>query len=348
MLIAEFHLQAVNIIQILSLFTGLLGVALLAGERRYNGLVLALLMQSLMMGFNLYEELNAGAVGWYITPAFSLSLGPLFYLLVRVLLVPEQPLTYRDSAHFLPTLMALPLTPYLQWMLLAGAVSQLIYFALAFRWLKRYHAAMAEREADTESKGLHWLFNTLVVLLVLLILDMMRVNLQSVTTEPFRSTWYLLDQSAFLLVLCVAIVGLIRQPALFNGLSEVEQTNAEPAPHEDSQAAAIFQALDSQIREQQWYCQPRICLQDIAGYTGLSVKDISWSINTGGGMSFADYINQLRINRVAELAKSTPDKTLLELAMDAGFSSKSSFNAVFKKHTGKTPGQYLTPLRARG
>ena len=89
MLLAEFHLQAVNIIQILSLFTGLLGVGLLAGERRYNGLVLALLMQSLMMGFNLYEELNAGAVGWYITPAFSLSLGPLFYLLVRVLLVPE-------------------------------------------------------------------------------------------------------------------------------------------------------------------------------------------------------------------------------------------------------------------
>ena len=111
MLLAEFHLQAVNIIQILSLFTGMLGVALLAGERRYTGLVLALLMQSLMMAFNLYEELNAGVIGWYITPAFSLSLGPIFYLLVRVLLVPEQPLTYPDSTHCLPTLMALPVTP---------------------------------------------------------------------------------------------------------------------------------------------------------------------------------------------------------------------------------------------
>lgn len=82
-------------------------------------------------------------------------------------------------------------------------------------------------------------------------------------------------------------------------------------------------------------------LQDIAGYTGLSVKDISWAINTGGGQSFADYINQLRIARVVDMAKRQNHRTLLDIAMDAGFSSKSSFNSVFKKHTGQTPSQYL-------
>ncbi|GGF54300.1 AraC family transcriptional regulator [Alteromonas lipolytica] len=345
MLLTGFNLQSVNIIQILAIFAGLLGVALLVGERRYQGLILALLMQSVMMAFNLYEELNVGSVSWYVTPAFSLTLGPIFYLLVRVLLVPEQPLTWPDARHFIATLIALPLTPFFQWVLLAGALSQLLYFAAAFKWLRRYHAAIAERQADTTPAELHWLYNTLVVLLILLILDMVRVNLQSVMVSPYREIWYLLDQIAFLIVLCVAVVGLVRQPALFSGVSEVEQTNAEPAPHEDSQAAAIFASLDAQIREHQWYCQPRICLQDIAGFTGLSVKDISWSINTGGGVSFADYINQLRIDRAAEMAKATPQRNLLDIAMDAGFSSKSSFNAVFKKHTGKTPGQYLNPLR---
>lgn len=345
MLLAGFYLQSVNVVQILSVFAGLLGVALLLGERRYDGLILALLIQSVMLAFNLYEELNAGNISWFITPAFSLTLGPIFYLLVRVLLVPEQPLVWPDIRHFIPTLLALPLTPYIQWVLLAGALSQLVYFAAALKWLKRYHAAVAEREADTTPAELHWLFNTLVVLLVLLILDMVRVNLQGVTPHPYRGMWYLLDQIAFLITLCVAVVGLVRQPALFSGVSEVEQTNAEPAPHEDSQAAAIFASLDAQIRAHQWYCQPRICLQDIAGFTGLSVKDISWSINTGGGVSFADYINQLRINRVADMARTAPERTLLDIAMDAGFSSKSSFNAVFKKHTGKTPSQYLNPLR---
>jgi AraC-like DNA-binding protein len=32
--------------------------------------------------------------------------------------------------------------------------------------------------------------------------------------------------------------------------------------------------------------------------------------------------------------------TLLSIALDAGFNSKSSFNAIFKKHTGVTPSEY--------
>ena len=32
--------------------------------------------------------------------------------------------------------------------------------------------------------------------------------------------------------------------------------------------------------------------------------------------------------------------TLLAIGMDAGFNSKSSFNAVFKKHTKMTPSQF--------
>ena len=345
MLPTEFTLQAVNIVQILSLFIGLFGTALLAGERRYHGLILALLIQALMMAFNLYEELNVGRVSWYVTPAFSLALGPIFYLLVRVLLVPEQPLTWLDSRHFVPVLIALPFTQWLHWVLLVGAASQMIYFYVALKWLKRYHLAIAERQADPAPAELHWLYYTLLILLGLLMLDMIRVNLQGISVEPWRSGAYLANQIAFLLVLCVAIVGLLRQSSLFSGLQEVEQTRRQPAPHDESQAKSVFAALDAQIRSHHWYCQPRLCLQDIASYTGLSVKDISWSVNTGGGVSFADYINQLRIERVTDMARQHPQKTLLELAMDAGFSSKSSFNAVVKKHTGKTPGQYLSPLR---
>ncbi len=31
---------------------------------------------------------------------------------------------------------------------------------------------------------------------------------------------------------------------------------------------------------------------------------------------------------------------LLSIALDAGFNSKSSFNVIFKKHTGMTPSEY--------
>jgi AraC-like DNA-binding protein len=38
---------------------------------------------------------------------------------------------------------------------------------------------------------------------------------------------------------------------------------------------------------------------------------------------------------------SEKHKSLLGIALDAGFNSKSSFNQVFKQHTGKTPSEYL-------
>jgi len=35
-----------------------------------------------------------------------------------------------------------------------------------------------------------------------------------------------------------------------------------------------------------------------------------------------------------------PDETVLNVAHDVGFNSRSTFNAAFKKHAGATPSQY--------
>lgn len=59
-------------------------------------------------------------------------------------------------------------------------------------------------------------------------------------------------------------------------------------------------------------------------------------------ISFKEYINQLRVEKVKRLINEGEQEkyTLLSIAEKAGFSSKSSFNEVFKKVTGLTPTQY--------
>lgn len=248
MLLTEFSLLPVNLIQILSLFVGLFGSALLAGEKRYHGLVLALIVQSVFMAFNLYEELNAPDIFWLVTPALSLAIGPIFYLLSRSLLVPELPLRWRDAIHFLPVVLALPFTGHFIVVLLIGAASQIAYISLALRWLNRYHAAVKERFSDTTPTELRWLYRLLLVQIGLLLLDVLRVNLQTITPFELRNLWYLADQVAFLVVLCAIIIGLIRQPALFNGLQEVEQSSEETASKDSGEAQSIFMAIDAEVK----------------------------------------------------------------------------------------------------
>jgi len=59
-------------------------------------------------------------------------------------------------------------------------------------------------------------------------------------------------------------------------------------------------------------------------------------------MNFSEFLNQYRIEKVKELLRSSEANkyTLVTLAEAAGFSSKSSFNAIFKKMTGMTPSAY--------
>ena len=58
--------------------------------------------------------------------------------------------------------------------------------------------------------------------------------------------------------------------------------------------------------------------------------------------NFYDFINSYRVKEVQNRLEGGDSEvySLLAIALESGFNSKSSFNAVFKKHTGMTPSQY--------
>jgi AraC-like DNA-binding protein len=62
--------------------------------------------------------------------------------------------------------------------------------------------------------------------------------------------------------------------------------------------------------------------------------------------SFVDFRNDLRINYVLDSIKAGKLKhlTMEAIGNEAGFASRTTFYAVFKKHVGITPGQYLNEL----
>ncbi len=69
-------------------------------------------------------------------------------------------------------------------------------------------------------------------------------------------------------------------------------------------------------------------------------------INTKMNLSFYELINNHRIEEVKRLISDDKNKvySLLALAFEAGFSSKTSFNTIFKKSEGMTPSEYRSKV----
>ncbi|MCK5281030.1 MAG: helix-turn-helix transcriptional regulator, partial [Cyclobacteriaceae bacterium] len=91
------------------------------------------------------------------------------------------------------------------------------------------------------------------------------------------------------------------------------------------------------------YLNNRLGLKDVAEYLNISVHHLSQVINEQLDKNFFDFVNDYRVTEVKSLLRDPKYKqfTLLAIAYDCGFNSKSSFNSVFKKITGLTPSSYV-------
>jgi AraC-like DNA-binding protein len=90
------------------------------------------------------------------------------------------------------------------------------------------------------------------------------------------------------------------------------------------------------------FTEPELKLNELADYLKISAHNLSQIINDSFNQSFIDYVNSYRVKEFQNRVQQ-PDSekfTMLSLAHEVGFNSKSAFNAAFKKHTGQTPTEF--------
>ena len=87
------------------------------------------------------------------------------------------------------------------------------------------------------------------------------------------------------------------------------------------------------------YLDINLNLKALAETIGLHPNKLSWLINEKIGRNFSDFINGYRLSAFQRKAVNPAfdHLTLLGLAYESGFTSKSVFNDFFKKQTGMTP-----------
>jgi ligand-binding sensor domain-containing protein/AraC-like DNA-binding protein len=104
----------------------------------------------------------------------------------------------------------------------------------------------------------------------------------------------------------------------------------------------IQQKLSDIMEHEQIYLDADLTLKKLAEKINAHPNHISQIVNEKFKQSFNDYINKFRISAAKQklLDPRESEKTILEIAYDVGFYSKSVFNTAFKKFTGITPSQF--------
>jgi AraC-like DNA-binding protein len=88
------------------------------------------------------------------------------------------------------------------------------------------------------------------------------------------------------------------------------------------------------------YLLADLSLETLATKLGLSGPQLSELLNQHLGKNFAMYINEFRVEAARKLLIAKPDLGILDVGYECGFSSKSSFNAIFRNSTGLTPSEF--------
>lgn len=125
--------------------------------------------------------------------------------------------------------------------------------------------------------------------------------------------------------------------------NETTQTENEPtidAPAKTKEINTdILNRIITVVEEEQLFLHEELTIADLANKIGYSTKTISYTINNGLNKSFSLFINEYRVNLFKERRASGKFNhlSIMGLAYDCGFNSKSTFNRIYKEITGLSP-----------
>ena len=302
----------------------------------------------------------------WIPLQFSLALGPLIYLYVLKITGSENKLSWKDFLHFLPLILqqaALILeikeslrtgaatydTQIFKQMSsilhLTGFISVIVYLYLSLRLIERFYQQLKfNNESDRSRVELQWLRRLLLGL-----------GLAWLLWIPFTAVDFfyyhrqLSIQAYDPLYLFLAII-LIRIAAKVLFRPELELAgSANPISKLSSQAVLKQKGawLKKTMVANMFYQDAELTLSSLAEKLEIQPKELSRIVNTGLKKNFNDFINEYRVkDAIMKMQDPAFDHiTLLGIAFDAGFNSKSTFNRIFKQMTGKSPVEYKAELK---
>lgn len=227
--------------------------------------------------------------------------------------------------------------------------SGLLYNLGGFLLIKKYRARFHSSLSRPDRQMLRWLASLIVGLSMIWLASILLAN----------------DEGIFFIVsLFVAFIGVygfkevpvyfidIKSQLVLHANHERQAPNGQKGQGKpkyqksglgEVEAEAIFQKLKSRMETERLYEDNELSLLGVAAVLDVPPNHLSQAINSRTGGSFFNYINKYRVQAFIQKAGEPryQSLTFLAIALECGFSSKSTFNKYFKQCTGSSPSAFF-------
>ena len=243
-------------------------------------------------------------------------------------------------------------------------LSGISYAVVTIVFLLRHRNRVKDSYSNLERVNLQWLLYLGLSAGAIWAMAVVFQLLESTGILQFARSDDVIDVAVAILVYSVGYFGL-KQPEVFRyEASDQVRTTTAPAVHRsaipdppssplaepryersglsDPEASALKDGLLAVMEKQRPWENSELTLADLAELVGATPHKVSEVLNSRLGQTFYDFVNGYRVREVQRRIERDKARapTLLALALEAGFASKSTFNDAFKKHAGQTPSQY--------
>jgi AraC-like DNA-binding protein len=336
----------------------------------------ALVLTQMLLTDIQFAKTNSSIVLLLISTTFLI--GPLYYLYTKYLTHVSEKFKKSDLLHFIPGLIYIivilpvlfrPTEPLpknmsgfesrsvpifflvLNWVIMVQMVA---YTILTIGVIRKYSRQIKNLFSNIEKIRLGWLRNLVIMFsagIMIYIIENMLITWDVISNDYAISS---IISSAYIYIfgyLTLLKSEVFASPEFsteINHIEEIEEAGDSEGEKylksglSDEKAGEHLRALFDLMEKEKPYLDSELTLNKLAELISISPHHLSEVINKKLNQNFFDFVNKYRVEKIKQdlLDPKKQNLTMLAIALDAGFNSKSSFNMIFKKQTGMTPSEF--------
>jgi AraC-like DNA-binding protein len=326
----------------------------------------------------IFALINRTVLDMYAFPFIAFTYGPLLWLYIRHMTRPGLRFSPWNAVHFIPFLVFFAVSVifreepilddlsgflvrdrFIPLRIVYGAcffLSVTVYSVLSFLEIRQHQTRLRDLISYTSAKlSLNWMkilsitFYTGYV--AVFILGGIKIFAGLLPFDPYVLTFFLIAFFSFAYSFYA-----IRQPEILD-YPHVNPGEEPAAPTDgsaryarsglhDEQAEEYLTTLIRYMDDEKPYINGNLSITDLSRRTGIPRHYITEVLNKKYGRNFFSFVNEYRVREVISRLRDSRYQhyTILAIAFDSGFNSKSTFNNFFKAYTGKTPSDFRQEL----